>query len=89
MEEFVLEFPKSNFVKKVVYSYLHFGEHQKNKVSEIITFYFCDGGQIEYLSYEKDKIENVFKEIGLAESVGKYWHKHIKNNSLLQYKRIR
>lgn len=80
--------PKSSLIKEVAFSYAD-GEH--GRVSEKIVITFQDGAIHEYgkpLSFTTDvSMEMIYLGLKEAESVGKYWHKHIKGK--LDYKKIR
>lgn len=82
--------PESSFIKSVTYSYKK--EISGSRISQIITFYFSDGGVIEYTPKlgtgdAPFSVEGLFYEIKEAPSVGKFWHKNIKNQ--YPYKKIR
>lgn len=81
--------PKSTFISKIEYSYIP----SNVKRSEIITVTFCDGSIIEYkppIQFPPKEVfdfENFYNQFINSPSVGKFWHKEIKNR--LEWKRIK
>lgn len=65
--------PKSSFIFKVEYSYFM---RNDIRMTERITIFFSDGMVIEYQSNLEE-----FETIKTTESVGKYWHKNMKQLS--------
>lgn len=82
----VVEFTNSKVVESVEYSY---GILDDKKITERLKFKFVGGQIVEYYQYEspsKKSMNKIFIEILTCESIGKYWHKYIKEK--LQYKII-
>ncbi len=76
--------PNSSFISNIEHSYLL---RDEKRITEQLKISFTDGKIVEYYQFEGKSIENIFNEMKVCESVGKYWHKHIKNN--FHYKRIK
>lgn len=61
----------SAFIERIEYSYM---QYRGKRVTEIITIWFTNGSQIEYLAPEAE-----FIAMRDADSIGKYYHANIKN----------
>lgn len=73
----------SSLIVKIEYSFFFFN---KKRTNELITIWFIDKSQIEYHNFG-EPLDFIFEELKTCESIGKYWHKNIKNK--LHYKKIR
>lgn len=83
------ELKDNKFIKSFEYSF--FKESEK-KISEKLTIDFADGRVVEYslpvmMGLCQYDMQTMYNQMCECESVGKFWHKHIKD--ILPYKKIR